>query len=104
MEVVSGKLEGRGSLSETHARSEIDAVKPGALWLTVVCREWKKVAAERATQPQKKKTTRRGRNRVQMSNEEFLNELQADEDRDETYYDSPEVNLSLMSSPRATRS
>ena len=103
MEVVSGKLEGKGSLSETHARSEIDGVKPGALWLIIVCRKWKKVAAERAAQPKKKKPARRGRNRVQMDNEDFLNELQAEEDFDETYHDS-NVHLSLVSNPRATRS
>lgn len=64
---------------------------------------WKKIAAERATQPQKKKSTRRGRNWAVMDDEEFLNELQADEDQDETYYDS-DVDLRFASSPRTTRS
>jgi hypothetical protein len=74
------------------------------LWLIALCRKWKKVAAERAAQPQKKKPARRGRNRALMDNEEFLNELQAYEDQDETYYDS-DVDLMLAStSPRATRS
>ena len=70
--------------------------------LMVLCRKWKKMAAERGAQQGKRKTTGR-RSRTQMDDAVFLDELELYEDLDESYYD-PEYDASAVLEPRTPRS